>query len=628
MVSHDSIHQSGQLGGLDFEQMFASVEEANSIEYRHPFPPNEKITRAQDHAWRFLMAREDQGPKIAMIGAKGSGKTHFGSAYAFHMAQKYHESLGCVISNTYTQAKDNAGALLMKMARNLGFNTRFFQTKTVKGRPYTSLFVIDLDGLGWDEGKCSYVLVRSFEAVNKLEGIELDWLWCEEIQDAREEDFVTVYTRVRGQHADNATFIAGMPVDESHWIYSRIPRLGAVEEAEVRRKLGVGQFDVREFEEAEQVWPEKTINLHEADVRGIFLEPSIFENKHNLPSNYIEDMFGTLDKELAERWIFGRRTSLSGNRVAYNYDTPVHQRGRMSQVLCHYDPSLQIVVSVDFNVSPLCASVWQVKPWSDAWDAPNILYNVEEDLVFRKYGVENGDGEIGSFRTERIDGGFYEIALPDRDVLAQIDEFEIWEGGTRGFVEKFIDRYGPNGMNHQGGIRVLGDSTGDRRQTSSQTTDWQIIQNALRDLPNTAVTPGVKVSSDYKSGKVKYINPERRDTFNVLNVALKDFNGHVHVCFLPHSNLESGGAPASTQAAKYRGDGIVDDSNDKKDPDKKHVRRTHFFDTVRYVVWDFRGGIVTPPSWSAGDSGLPNETVVSREEFGAGRYGNDWGGLF
>jgi hypothetical protein len=332
-------------------------------------------------------------------------------------------------------------------------------------------------------------------------------------------------------------------------------------------------------------------------------------------------MRASLDAELADRWIYGKRTSMSGNKVAYAFDTQKHVRGRMSQVCCVYDPALPILVSIDFNVAPMSATVWQEKPWNDAWDDKNIIFDAEERKVYRK----TVEPETGDFHVEPLDG-FWEVAAANREVLAQVDEYEVWEGGTHGLMDALIKDYGPQGRDHQGGIRVLGDSTGDRRQTSSQTTDWTIIQDRLRDLPHCTVQPGVELSSNYKNGTVNYINPERRDTFNVLNAALEDGLKRVHVCFLPESKLKSGGAAASVQGMSYKADGTFDTPKPKET--EKDAVRDHLFDTVRYAVWDFRGGLMDPGTWEGHLAHAEDDALLSPEPFGTGRYGDSWGGVW
>lgn len=617
--------------GIDILGMADDVKRAGRVEYRdafsEPYGDDSKTTRAQRLAWAFLKARQGTAPIISMIGAKGSAKTHFGSAFAFHQGQMYPNSMGCVISNTYSQAKNNAGALFIEMARRLGYNATFRNSAVVGGRPYDQLFIVDLDGTGFSEGQNFYMLVRSFEAVNKLEGIELDWLWVEEIQDAAKDDFVTVLSRVRGKNADLATFIAGMPHDEFHWQYAMMESMGCIEESKVRAQLGIEAFDATQYEDGTPI-PKEEYDLAEADVAGVFFEPCIFENRHNLDPRYIQRLYDTLDPVQAQRWIFGRRTAMRGNRVVYNYDDHAHRLGRMSRVLAWYDENLPIILTVDFNTSPMCATVHQIKGWNDHWNSDRVVYDTDDTIWLKPSSMESM--EIQKILTANQDhdqpiklDSFESIAAPDRDVLVQVDEFEVWEGGTRGLMRAFIAKYG----SHPAMVTIIGDATGNREDTRSGTTDWRIIEEEISAsglADRCSIIKGLQANYNYKLGVTKYTNPVRRDTINVLNAACKDSRGRVHLCFLPESELKSGGAAAAVSMIEKRPDGVVDDRNDKKEGIE--VQRTHFFDCIRYVVWHFRGGNAQDlESFQKGASRIEEDVRISRTTFGHGETG---GGSF
>ena len=569
---------------FDITAIADEVAAANRVVYRDPFGPPyadpDRMTRTQIKAWHLMTQKRRANQIVAMIGAKGSGKTHLGSAFAFDQGQKYPGSLGCLISNSYSQTKDNGGKMLKLMANQLGYPCEFFNSKKIDGQSMQSLYVIELGG-----GKEFYVLVRSFDAVHKLEGIELDWLWVEEIQQAEMDAFKVVRSRVRGKNGNQAIFIAGMPEDETHWQYDLLPRVGAVEEEKYDRKPDA--------------------------FRGILLEPTLYENEANVPEGYISGLFEQYDEAMAKRYIFGRRTSMRGNKVASSYVDFQHRSGRISKLLSFYDPALPLVVSIDFNVSPMCATVWQRKPWNDAWD---------NDDYWTEKITDQGDA------TEAFTGGqvIFEVAPADREVLVQVDEFEVWDGGTQGFVDAFIAKYG----GHMNGGTILGDATGNRSDTRSQTTDWKILRKGISGMPSMTVMPGLVQNSNLKTGEVKYSNPPRRDTINNLNAVLKNANGEINLVFMPKSELKSGGAAKSTSSMSWRPDGNVDDSADKKPG--REIPRTHFFDTVRYVAWWFRGGAATQSKeeFNAAAANLHATVTLDESDFSGGRFAGDWGGLF
>lgn len=479
---------------------------------------------------------------IGLIGAKGSAKTHLGSAFAMDRGQVFPGSLGGVISNTYQQAKDNAGKTLVKRAKELGFNIEFFDRVKIRGEQMTQAFVIDLDGTGFRSGQNFYVLVRTFDQVNNLEGIELDWGWIEEIQHAERDDVATFISRIRGHGADQSLYIAGMTDDEEHFMYDLIPALGAIPENDIREMIGLMPFD-----------PEQELDEHgegflydigkAGTISGAFFEPVIFENQKNLPSTTIPRYFRLYDAKTARRLIFAQRTTNSAGKVVHAYESRLHKHSEMAIALQGYDPALPLRVYLDFNVYPMSAGLFQLKKWED---------------------------EYGEY-----------------EVLVQVDEIEVWKGGTEGMMKEIISRYGPNGHNHEGEFRITGDASAQRQDTRANESDWQIITRMISAVWKEAdIRPGTLLSHQ-KDGSVKWINPPRRDTYNVLNAALVDGLGRIRMVMLTESPLRSGGIAAAFAAIKMRPDGNIDTSNEKKEG--RDVVRSHFFDVGRYAAFDTFG---------------------------------------
>lgn len=604
------------MSSFNIGRIAAEVSSARKVEYKDPFDgplsDGSMMTRTQRNALHFYRSRKRgirvmdplqrklvlRPPVVAMIGAKGSGKTRFGAKLAIDQAQRFPESLGCIISNTYEQATGISAPQLVDECERLGYGIEFFREKKIRGKRMTQLYVIDLDGKGFDEGVNSYALVRSFDAASRLEGIELDWLWAEEIQDVDWDSFRIAYTRVRGKRGWRWVYVAGMPFDDTHWMYSRLPELGAIPESEIRDMLDLEPFDPKAIADAGLTIPEDVVDLHDAGTVGVMFEPVIFENEKNLPDGEIGRLAASLDRLTFERWIYGKRTSMTSDRVAYSYDDTTHRKGRASRILAHYDPQAPLILSIDFNTRPMCASVWQLKGWNDAWDDPELMVEYTPDNIPIFYRLKE-DGE-------REDVPITDLPSATREVGVQVDEFEMWRGDTRGLMDAFIQKYGE----HRGDITVLGDATGNRDDTRSGTTDWEIIQNACAVLPNVAVVRGLVSNSDLRTGKINYTNPPRRDTFNVLNAALHDGDGRAWVFFAPKSDLKSGGTAGSVMSARKRADGHLDDSNDKK-PDET-LPRTHFFDTVRYFVWWLRGGLMSREAFEQNIFDLRQELTVDR----------------
>ena len=560
-----------------FEDAFERAAEKRNVEYRdalvEPWGDSERMSSFQEEAREYMKEWTGTGPILASIGAKGSAKTHFGGWFANHMGQEYEESLGCVISNTKTQAKDNAGALFVKICRQIDRPVEYFNTKKIRGRPFGSVFVVDLDGRGFEEGKNYYMLVRTFEAVNKLEGIELDWGWIEEVQDAKKDDVVTFLSRVRGQNADNSVFIAGMPEDEFHWMYTTIPRMIEENAKATPDQVAAARAEViaERGGNVERVTKKDLERFGIKFGNGQLWEPSVMDNIQNVGQKYIDRLYSLYDEEMAKRYIYGERTSLRQNKVFHAYKDYLHRTSRMAELLSQYDPERRLVMSVDFNVNPMSASVWQEKRWSDEWDSSEIL--IDEDGTVRY-----------SDTLEKAADSPEEYASPNRQVLAQVEEFEIPQSGTEALMDAFKETYG----DHQAGLLVLGDASGRSRVTASSDTDWDIIAKSIKDMPNAEVMRGLVQNSDIKSGKVKYSNPDVRDTINVANKLLRNAEGKAKVCFMPESDYKSGGTARSVAMLTTKPDGRLDKSADRREG--RDVARTHFADTFRYVCWWYNGG--------------------------------------
>lgn len=564
---------------INVERLFEEATQSHTVAYRDPFGPPyadpERMTATQKKAWKFFRDRSGKKTLIGMVGAKGSSKTHFGACFAAHQMQVFPESMGCIISNTFDQAKSNAAPIFMKVMESLGYEVEFFNTKKIRGKPFSKVFVVTLG-----EGIYSYLLLRSFERVDLLEGAELDWLWCEEVQDAEKEDFNIVWSRNRGQYADNSVFVAAMPEDGAHWQYTHLPKIGFVEEE------GYTGPVVREVEVPGS---DETLTLTSD---GILYEPSLFENIHNLDPEYVKSLYDALDEIGIQRYVHGKRTSNTTNRVFYSYDDQIHRSGRMSRILCHYDPRQEVIFSLDFNVYPMSCSVWQVKLWADEWDNP--AYEQTEDGI-----ILRADDGIARF------DDWLAVAEPDRVVLAQIDELEAWSGGTRAIMDDIIEKYN----DHQHGVLFLGDATGNSRKSSAVESDWQIIGRKVAKHYNTYVVKrGLLSSMDVRKGVYKYSNPLNRDAIINANRVLKDGNGLVHVCFLPSSKLESRGVAASVSNLTYKPDGSWNVASERKL--NRDVPRSHFADTFKYVVWHF-----SPPKETRGGGWADDkDRTAAREE--------------
>lgn len=553
---------------IDFDRLFDDAYDKNELQFRDPFippygvPKYTTVTQLKVHEFLHKEYPIDKYPEIggatvrkgvAMIGAKGSAKTYTGAMGAATLAQKFPGSVGCLISNSYPQAKDNGAPHLITVCNILGYECEFFTTKKINGRAFSSVYQIR-----FPDGRSSHVLIRSYDAIKLLEGIELDWVWSEEGQDAEKDAFTVVWSRNRGQGGDNTFFYMAMPEDGTHWQYDHLENLGFIPEAKYTGPTKQTFVDPVTNEE-EVAWFD-----------GIMYEIGVFENKANVGNAYIAALFGAYDEEMAKKYIYGERGSLSTNKVYYSYADHLHRAGRMSEICCHYDPYEDLIFIIDFNVYPMTCSVWQVKPWHDAWWASSLH---DSGALMGTFLDEKGDKVIRPIEN------LGELGAANRSVMAQVDEFEVYTGGTEGMMKALVEKY----QSHDGRTIFQGDATGNSKKTSATKTDWDIIAEYSKHFKEAIIKRGPIANTDIKKGETKYSNPLNRDAVNNANRMLKDANGRVHICFLPKSKLSSKGTAASVAALRTKPNGDWDVKDERKLD--KSVVRSHHADTFKYCCW-------------------------------------------
>ena len=544
------------------DDIAADVEDSFSLDfhnpYEYPYGEPERQTDSQEILWEYLDKYDVW--REALIGAKGAGKTWFGATFAFYFGQKWPGAEGAVVGNTDRQAKDAAGGPFLEVCHNLGYEAEYFGSKKIRGQEESKFYIVDLDGQGYQEGKVFKLFVRSMESVKAMEGSQYDFMWIEEIQQADKKNFVTAISRNRGTHiADedtkNPLFIAGMTEGPSHWMYGHLEnRMGFITD---------DQFDPEEDE-------------------SVLREPVLTENTINIGQATIDTYYNNFSESKAERLIHAKRVSHNANRALYEYQANTHRKGRMSRLLCYYDEYDPLILALDFNISPMCGTLWQRRPWNQKWSGQNVQIIWDGDTV-GQVQVHTEGGEI-----EKYDS-LTEYAAPNQEVLAQVDEFEVWPdnpkgGGTRGLMQHVVDEYTDK---HAARLEVIGDAQGNSKTAAATVTNWDIVRSYAAKFSDPLVMPGLIAnrSGTGLEGEVKYSNPPVEDTLTHTNQLLNNANGHSRMCFLPESEYQSGGAGASVAAVEKKGSGKIDDKRDRSDNREKP--RTHFFDTVRYLGWYF-----------------------------------------
>ena len=227
-----------------------------------------------------------------------------------------------------------------------------------------------------------------------------------------------------------------------------------------------------------------------------------YENKHVLDRipDFYQRLKSSYDARFFEQEVLGEYLNVQAG-VVYN----AFQRSRNIRTV-ELDPSLAVLWALDFNVDPMCSIVAQ----------------------------KNGD----------------EVRVLDEIVLSR--------ASTAQACEEFHARY----PNHQSGISIYGDASGQRLQTSG-TTDYLIIKEYFRQTAYQSVRFRVPAS-----------NPSVRERVALVNAKL--FSANEEVQLLVHPRCQ--GLIADFEEITFKPDTSIIDKD--KDP-----KRTHLSDALGYVIW-------------------------------------------
>jgi len=200
-------------------------------------------------------------PFVAIIGAKGSGKTYVGALFVLSMLQRGGQ--GLVMFNTFQQAKDIYKQNIKTMLDELGWPYHFNEQQMI-------LTV-------WD----NTVHFRSAESdvIRRIESIEYEWGWADESSYFKPDSLNVFASRIRKGLALKR--ITSMPADPDAYIYNFIER----------------RDDAKLFEISLQDNPDP-----------VFRE------------RYTKELMNTYSGAQLERYLYGKRVSLEG--IGLFYITP------------------------------------------------------------------------------------------------------------------------------------------------------------------------------------------------------------------------------------------------------------------------------------------------------------------
>ena len=234
-----------------------------------------------------------------------------------------------------------------------------------------------------------------------------------------------------------------------------------------------------------------------------------FENQHLLSQvpDFYERLRKTYDDQFFQQEVLGSYLPLYSGLVYKEFSREIHTRN------LRIDPSLPLLWALDFNVDPMCSVVVQI----------------------------------------------------DGPVSYVVDELMIRNATTAEACEEFLNRY----ESHPAGWRIYGDASGNKRQSASATTDYQVIRSVFRTR-----------ASKMPEQRVPQSNPFVRDRISLVNTKLRNAAGE-HTLFIDKKCKEL--IKDFEQLAYQPGTTVPDKQRDPL--------RSHLSDALGYVLWwEFQSG--------------------------------------
>lgn len=247
----------------------------------------------------------------AYVGGIRSGKTITGSHFALVMISERPNELGGIFSNTHKQLHKATLKEFKGVLSEYGLHED--EHYVVNKNPskifgYRSKFT-DHDNV-WSFQNGAQIFTFSLEM--QVRGVEFGWCWGDEVQDATVDSLNIVLGRMSGS-------------DKPRTLYTLTPPKS--------------NPDIDDM-----IYGERAIPVTFG---------TTYDNSRNLPEGYIRQLEERYDKYTFAREVMCQRVILDGLNWMYAFDTARHMSNDAV-----YIPDEIVYVSLDFNVSPFCATLW------------------------------------------------------------------------------------------------------------------------------------------------------------------------------------------------------------------------------------------------------------------------------
>lgn len=254
-------------------------------------------------------------------------------------------------------------------------------------------------------------------------------------------------------------------------------------------------------------WGHKYFDKESEETEDIYLDTiTTYENKHLNPE-YIAGLEQKYDEQMRKVYMLGESLNLMSTRAYYAFDRDEHviDYDEFFKYIKGYDRRLRIILSFDFNVSPMCATEIVLLPKEYR---PHFCPDIEplEERVKRD---------------EQID---------DLGTYVQVAEYSLPNSNTGALCEIAIPRLVERWEKFYGTVIVTGDASAKHSDTRSDYNDVKIIYNKLDEFCKKKYPIRYEVNfpqkNPYVQDRVSFVNNliEKRRYFicNTCQSTIKD----------------------------------------------------------------------------------------------------------
>jgi phage terminase large subunit-like protein len=343
------------------------------------------VIRPLSHQKKALLSKKQE---IFLGGGVGAGKTQTGAIWVLLKCMETPlDVYGLIVSNTYSMIYDTSLRVLYEKLQSSGMVVR--PAEMPRGRGPADILV-------WNGSHYVRILVRSLEHYDRLSGLEVGWIWTDEVWLTKPEAIDVLNARLRDTRMENRQILFTTTLDAPDtWMHQRF---------------------VEKFNPELQ----DVIYARTAD------------NPH-LPENYVETLKSTYSEAMFKRMVLSEWVTLDTDQVYYAFDRKKH--------VAPVEPenNLPLLWAHDFNLS-------QGKPMSSA--VMQYHHQSETFTIIDEIIIDGGNthDSVDEFQSRWADWKAGVIIYGDatgnsRDTRSRTTDFEIMR--QAGFRNQKVPRANP-----------------------------------------------------------------------------------------------------------------------------------------------------------------------------------------